>query len=186
MGIGGIGHMGVMLAKDMGAKVYAISRSNAKREDAFKLGADHYIATKEEPDWATKYGDTLDLVVVCAGSLTDIDFNALPKTMKIGGKIISISAPDASEKLELNPFGLLGVSIANSAVGSVKEIKQLLQLAKDKNIKPWVEQVPMGEDSLGQVFARMDNGDIRYRFTMSITIRSSEFENDYHFHLWNN
>ena len=166
MGIGGIGHMGIMLAKAMGAEVYAISRSNVKKEDAFKLGADHYIATKEEPDWATKYDDTLDLVVICAGSLTDIDFNVLPKTMKIGGRIVSIAVPDASEKLEMSPFGLLGVSIANSGIGSVKEIKQLLQLAKDKDIKPWVEQVPMGEDSLGQVFARMDKGDVRYRFTM--------------------
>ena len=44
--IGGIGHMGLLFAKAMGAEVYAISRSSRKKEDAIKLGADHFIATK--------------------------------------------------------------------------------------------------------------------------------------------
>ncbi|GMM57376.1 hypothetical protein DAKH74_039920 [Maudiozyma humilis] len=167
VGIGGIGHMGIMIAKAMGAEVFAISRSSAKKADALKLGADHYIATKEEPDWAKTYDDTLDLVVVCAGSLTDIDFNALPTVMKVNGKIVSIAAPDASEKLTLSPIGLMGVSISNSAIGSMKEVDQLLKLASEKNIKPWIETVPMSEEGLGEVFARMDKGDVKYRFTMT-------------------
>lgn len=166
MGIGGIGHMGILLAKAMGAEVYAISRSNAKKEDSLKLGADHYIATKEEPDWATKYKGTLDLVVICAGSLTDIDFNVLPMVMRIGGSIVSIAAPDASQKIVLNPLGLLGVSISNSVIGSRKEMIQLLKLASEKNIKPWVERVPISEASVGEVFSRMDSGDVKYRFTL--------------------
>ncbi|GMM58436.1 NADP-dependent alcohol dehydrogenase [Maudiozyma humilis] len=166
MGIGGIGHMGIMLAKAMGAEVYAISRSNAKKEDALKLGADHYIATKEEADWDTKYKDALDLVIICAGSLSDIDFDRLPTIMNIGGKIVSIAAPDATEKVILNPLGLLGVSISNSALGSRKEIIQLLKLASEKNIKPWVETLPISEAGVGEAFGRMDTGDVRYRFTM--------------------
>lgn len=166
MGIGGIGHMGIMLAKAMGAEVYAISRSNAKKEDALQLGADHYIATKEEENWSETYKDTFDLVVICAGSLTDIDFGTLPKTMTIGGKIVSIAIPDGSQKIELPPAGLMGVSIANSGIGSRSEIMKLLELASEKNIKPWVETVPMSEDNLGKVFKRMDTGDIKYRFTM--------------------
>ena len=54
LGIGGIGHMGVLFAKAMGAEVYAISRTSRKKEDAMKLGADHFIATKEEKGWAQK------------------------------------------------------------------------------------------------------------------------------------
>lgn len=167
MGIGGIGHMGVIFAKALGAEVYAISRSSSKKDDAMKLGADHFIATKEEPDWAEKYYDTLDLIVICAGSLTDIDFTDLPKIMKVGGAIRSISIPDESQKLTLKPFGLVGVSIGNSHIGSIKELKQLLQLVSDKNLKIWVETVPISEKGVQEVFDRMDKGDVRYRFTLT-------------------
>lgn len=166
IGIGGIGHMGIMLAKAMGANVTAISRSNAKKEDAVKLGADAFIATKEDEEWVEKYFDHFDLIVVCAGSLSDIDFDALPKVMKVEGKIVSIAAPDASQKIVLNPVGLLGVHISNSAVGSRKELIQVLEFAAQHNIKPWVETLPMTEAGVGEAMERIDKGDVKYRFTM--------------------
>ncbi|KAH7579278.1 Alcohol dehydrogenase GroES-like domain [Nakaseomyces glabratus] len=166
LGIGGIGHMGILFAKAMGAEVYAISRSNAKKEDSLKLGADHYIATKEEPDWGTKYFDTFDLIVVCASSLTDVDFDVMPKAMKVGGRIVSISVPEQDEVLTMKPFGLIGVSIANSILGSIAEMKQLLKLVSENNIKIWVETLPVGEARVKEAFERMDKGDVRYRFTL--------------------
>ncbi|KTB16213.1 NADP-dependent alcohol dehydrogenase 6 [Nakaseomyces glabratus] len=166
VGIGGIGHMGLLFAKAMGAEVYAISRSNAKKEDSLKLGADHYIATKEEPNWGEKYFDTFDLIVVCASSLTDVDFDVMPKAMKVGGRIVSISIPDEDQTLTMKPFGLLGVSIANSALGSIKEIEQLLKLVSEKDIKIWVETLPVGEAGVKEAFERMDKGDVKYRFTL--------------------
>lgn len=62
----GIGSMGTLIAKAMGAETYVISRSSKKREDAMKMGADHYIATLEEENWGEKYFDTFDLIVVCS------------------------------------------------------------------------------------------------------------------------
>ena len=166
LGIGGIGHMGVLFAKAMGAEVYAISRSSRKKEDAIKLGADHFIATKEERDWVEKYFDTLDLLVICAGSFTEIDFVNLPKIMTVGGKIVCIGVPKFDEKLELTPFSLMGTSFGASGIGSPKEIRQLLELVSEKKIKPWVEKVPISEEGLATVYDRMNKGDVRYRFTM--------------------
>ncbi|CCE61099.1 hypothetical protein TPHA_0A00140 [Tetrapisispora phaffii CBS 4417] len=166
VGIGGIGHMGILFAKAMGAEVYAISRSSSKKEDSLKLGADYYIATQEEKDWATTYADTLDLIVLCASSLSDINIDDLVATMTIGGKIVSIAIPDASQQLTLKPFGLLGVYISNSALGSRKEIIQLLDLVSEKKIKPWVQTVPISEAGVNEVFERMEKGDVKYRFTL--------------------
>lgn len=166
VGIGGIGHMGLIFAKAMGAEVYAISRSSAKKEDAFKLGADHFIATKEEEDWAEKYFDTFDVVVVCSSSLTGVDFDKMSKVMRIGGRIASISAPDMSEKLVLKPLGLFGISISSSGLGSREEIIQLLKLVSEKNLEIWVETLPVGEKGVHEAFERMEKGDVRYRFTL--------------------
>lgn len=70
IGVGGLGHFGVLFAKAMGAdKVVAISRKTGKAEDSLKMGADLYIATDDEPDWATKYSRSLDLIVSTVSSI---------------------------------------------------------------------------------------------------------------------
>lgn len=166
VGIGGIGHMGVILAKALGAEVYAFSRRNNKKEDALKLGADHYIATIEDEDWDTRLFNTFDLIVVCASSLSDVHLDKYTKVMRVGGRIISICAPSYDEHLVLRPFGLVGVTIGNSALGSIKEIKTLLDLVAKKNLKMWVETVPISEEGVHEVFERMEKGDVRYRFTL--------------------
>lgn len=54
----------MLFAEALGAdRVVAISRKNSKREDAFKLGADEYISTDHDADWAQKHAKSLDLVV---------------------------------------------------------------------------------------------------------------------------
>lgn len=69
IGVGGLGHFGILFAKAMGAdKVVAISRRLNKREDSLKMGADLYIATEDEPDWATKHARSLDLIVSTVSS----------------------------------------------------------------------------------------------------------------------
>ncbi|CAJ1393371.1 unnamed protein product, partial [Effrenium voratum] len=45
VGLGGLGVMGIKLAKQLGCVVTAISRSEAKKELATRAGADHYLAT---------------------------------------------------------------------------------------------------------------------------------------------
>lgn len=69
IGVGGIGHFGILFAKALGAdKVVAISRRASKKEEALQLGADQYIATEDEPDWAVKHARSLDLIVSTVSS----------------------------------------------------------------------------------------------------------------------
>lgn len=69
IGVGGLGHYGIMFAKALGAdRVVAISRKDNKKEDALKLGADGYIATDEDPEWANHHARTLDLIVSTVSS----------------------------------------------------------------------------------------------------------------------
>ncbi|KAL8916430.1 MAG: hypothetical protein Q9208_008516 [Pyrenodesmia sp. 3 TL-2023] len=64
VGLGGLGHLGFLFAKAMGCRrVVAFSRSMKKKDDAMKLGADEYVATAEQEDWADRYASTLDLIV---------------------------------------------------------------------------------------------------------------------------
>src|SRR5262249_28118932 len=47
VGLGGLGHMGVKIAKALGAHVTVLSSSPSKRDDALALGAEDFVATRE-------------------------------------------------------------------------------------------------------------------------------------------
>lgn len=71
VGIGGIGHFGIMFAKALGCKTWVISRSRNKEAEARKLGADGFIATAEEA-WEVPHRCTFDLIVNCANSSSSL------------------------------------------------------------------------------------------------------------------
>src|SRR5690606_35016109 len=62
IGLGGLGHMAVKLARALGAEVTVLSRSEKKREDATSLGATDYVAT-ENPASLKALRNSFDLIV---------------------------------------------------------------------------------------------------------------------------
>lgn len=77
IGVGGLGHFSIMFAKALGAdRVVGISRKSNKKEDALALGADDYIATGEDEDWAKKNARSLD-ILVCSVSSSKVSFAIL-------------------------------------------------------------------------------------------------------------
>lgn len=90
MGVGGLGHFGVLFAKALGAdKVVGISRRNEKRAEVLKLGADDYIATADDLDWTKKHARSLDLIVstVSSSNMPMTDYLSLLKT---GGTLVQV------------------------------------------------------------------------------------------------
>ena len=164
VGIGCLGHFGLLWAKALGAdKVVAISRTDAKKEDAFKMGADDFIATAEE-GYEKKYANSLDLIV------STVSGPGLPLTsylglLDIGGQFIQVGAPeDPIPQFMAFSLILKKVKIGGSLIGSPAEIKEMLQLAADKNIHPWINERPMADAN--QVIVDFEKGVPRYRFVL--------------------
>lgn len=172
VGIGGLGHMAIIIAKALGANVTAISRSYAKKEDAFKMGATDFIATGDEnTDWA-KRAQKYDLVINCAATNTSIDVNKLATLLSVGSSIVSVGVGAITENFTISPvvFIMGGCGFFGSAIGSKQDALDLLKLAAEKNINPWVETIPINKENVHSALTRMDKGDVKYRFTL----------NDYH------
>ncbi|GMM32484.1 hypothetical protein DAMA08_052290 [Martiniozyma asiatica (nom. inval.)] len=166
-GIGGIGHMTILFAKAMGAEVTAISRNDKKKELAKELGADHYIATNEEN--FAQYEDSLDLIVNTGSSFSEGAISQVLSLLKPHGKLTFITAPPLSETLNLVPFQLLmsNISVGGSLIGSPLEIEQMLQIASENNIKPWVETIDISEENVRKAWERMEAGDVKFRFVLT-------------------
>jgi alcohol dehydrogenase (NADP+) len=48
LGLGGLGHMGVKIARALGAEVTVLSHSDRKREDALRMRAQHFLSTSDK------------------------------------------------------------------------------------------------------------------------------------------
>lgn len=163
-GVGGLGHFGILFAKAMGARVTAISRSDNKYEDAKKLGADDFIATNDVPDWATKYADSMDIVLNSASSSQAGMANYI-KILKPGGSLVQIGLPQDG-KLDA-PVGPLTrrKRVEGSLIGSPDEIREMFALVAGKGIKPWIQVRPM-EDA-NNAIVDFNAGKPRYRYVLA-------------------
>lgn len=166
VGVGGLGHMGVQFAKALGAdKVVGISRKKDKRDEVLKIGADEYIATDDDEGWEKKNRRTLDIIISTVSS-PNMPLSKYLSLMKVGGTYVQVGAPDKGEFPSINIFSLLWskVKITGSAIGSPSEISEMLQLAVDKNVRPWVEVRPMKDAN--RAIVDMDQGKARYRYVL--------------------
>ncbi|KAL2128080.1 hypothetical protein VTI74DRAFT_9759 [Chaetomium olivicolor] len=165
IGLGGLGHFGVMWAKALKAdKVVVISRTSAKKEDALKMGADEFIATAEDPDWAKKHASTLDLIVctVSSSSMPLMEYLAL---LKFDGTFVQVGAPeDGLPTIQQFPLIFKRLKITGSLIGSPDDIREMLQLAADQKVKPWIEEIPMKDAN--KAIVDMDAGKPRYRYVL--------------------
>ncbi|QGI58027.1 hypothetical protein CEK27_000152 [Fusarium fujikuroi] len=166
VGVGGLGHFGVLFAKALGAdKVIGISRKASKKEEVLALGADAYIATDDDEDWANKNAKTIDLMI-CTVSSSKMPYSDYFKLLRHGADFVQVGAPDSGELPPINAFNLImgQFKLSGSLIGSPKDIEEMLQLAVEKNVKPWVEKRPM-EDA-NQAVVDMENGKARYRYVL--------------------
>ncbi|CAI4219655.1 unnamed protein product [Parascedosporium putredinis] len=143
VGVGGLGHFGVLFAKALGAdKVVGISRRASKKDEVLQLGADAYIATADDKDWAKTNKRTLDLII-CTVSSGDMPLQDYLKLLRVGGTFIQVGG---------------------SLIGSPQEIQEMLDFAAEKQVKPWVELRPLKEAN--QAVIDMEAGKARYRYVL--------------------
>jgi len=132
VGFGGLGQMGVKLAKAMGADVTVFSRSNSKERQAKKLGADLLVHTDEDALKAATR--KFDLVIDTVSA--DHPVASMLNTLKVGGKYVLIGA--VTKPYEISPmpllFGRLGLE--GSLIGGIPETQEMLDFCSEHNIVP--------------------------------------------------
>lgn len=164
VGVGGLGHFGLLWAKALGAsEVIAISRSDSKKEDAMKMGATRFIATQEE-GWDKKNARSIDLIVSTVSS-PNMPLAEYFQLLRTHGQFIQVGAPE--DKIPaFSAFSLIakGVKMGGSMIGSPKDISEMLEFAVKHNIRPWIQERPMKDANTAIV--DMEGGKARYRYVL--------------------
>ena len=135
VGFGGLGHMGVKLAKAMGADVTVFSRSTSKSERAASLGAEilaHTNAAAMEAA-ANKFDVIIDTVSV------EHDVAKFLPTLKVSATYVCIGGVVTS--MNVAPFSLIArnLKLEGSLVGGIPETQQMLDFCNEHDIKPEIK-----------------------------------------------
>ncbi|OCH88270.1 GroES-like protein [Obba rivulosa] len=168
MGIGGLGHYAIMWAKAMGAEVYAFTNQREKVDDCKQMGADHVIDMNEKEFWKPLAG-ALDLIVSTMDTFEEgMPFSSYLTMLYVHGKFISCGLPDTNNPMPpLHGFDLAGNGclVGGSHVGSKKEIIEMLELARSKDIRPWIEELPMKD--VAKALRGVKDNKVHYRYVLT-------------------
>ncbi|MGZ3805234.1 MAG: NAD(P)-dependent alcohol dehydrogenase [Pseudobdellovibrionaceae bacterium] len=92
MGLGGLGHVGVKIARALGAEVTVLSHSDRKREDALKMGAHNFVSTQDKKIFR-ELANSFDLIINTIS--IDINMGGYFSLLKLDGTLVVVGLPTA-------------------------------------------------------------------------------------------
>lgn len=162
VGIGGLGHVAIKLAKAMGAHVVAFTTSPAKAQAARDLGADEVVVSTDAEAMAAR-AYTVDFILDTVSTVYQMD--AILTCLKLDGTLCSLGIP---ERHDFTPLMLtLGRrSLASSGSGGTRETREMLAFCAEHGIVADVELI--APDEVNAAYERLERGDVRYRFVIAM------------------
>ena len=164
VGLGGLGHMGLKLAKALGAEVTLFTRSKGKEADARRLGADRVVLSTDPAQMASVAG-RFDLIVdtVPYGH----DLNPYIPTLATNGTLVLVGYLGGLEPLlNTTPMVLGRKSVAGSLIGGIPETQELLDFCGEHGITSDVEVIRMQD--INGAYERLLKSDVKYRFVIDM------------------
>lgn len=162
VGIGGLGHMGIKLARALGAHVVAFTTSESKRAAALALGAHEVVVSRHVEEMAA-HAKSLDLILNTVAAPHDLD--AFLALLKRDGTMTLVGAP-ASPHPSPQVFGLIMKrrSLAGSMIGGIPETQEMLDFCAEHGIVADIEMIRA--DEINNAYERMLKGEVKYRFVI--------------------
>jgi alcohol dehydrogenase (NADP+) len=163
VGMGGLGHVGVKIARAMGAQVTVLSQSLSKKADGLRLGADYYYATSNV-DTFTKLAGTFDLIICTVSA--ELDWNAYLNLLKIDGSLVILGIPEKAIPVSALSLVVGRRSLSGSLMGSIKETQEMLDFCGEHGIVADIEMIDIQD--INEAYERMERSDVRYRFVIDM------------------
>ncbi|MBU8894914.1 NAD(P)-dependent alcohol dehydrogenase [Corallococcus sp. H22C18031201] len=163
VGLGGLGHMGVKLARAMGAEVTVLSTSPSKEKDARALGASDFAATSR-PETFQRLAGRFDFILDTVSA--PHDYNAYLSLLKVDGTMILVGAPEEPTPLSAFPLIMRRRRLGGSLIGGIRETQEMLDFCAQHGVTSDIELIPI--QKINEAYERMLRGDVRYRFVIDI------------------
>jgi uncharacterized zinc-type alcohol dehydrogenase-like protein len=164
VGLGGLGHMAIKLAKGLGASVTLFSRTPEKTADAKELGADEVIISTDASQMKSVAGK-FDLIIDTVPYVHDI--NPYVSTLNINGTLVLVGYLGPLDPfLNSVPMIMGRKSVAGSVIGGIAETQEMLDFCGKHNIVSEIEMINMQD--VNASYERMLKSDVKYRFVIDM------------------
>jgi len=162
VGIGGLGHLALLFLDAWGCEVTAFSSSPEKESEARKLGADHFLNSRDAEALKNAAG-TLDFIISTVNVL--LDWEAYLAILRPKGRLHLVGA--VLQPICLPLFALLPgqKSLSSSPVGAPPTIATMLEFAARHHIRPVVETYPFNQ--VNEAIEKLREGKARYRIVLA-------------------
>ena len=169
VGLGGLGHMGVKLARAFGAHVVVFTTSPRKREDALRLGA-HEVVVSRNADEMKKQVGSFEFILDTIAAEHDI--NAYLNLLAHDSTLVLVGATQTP--LPVSAFSLLmgRRNLAGSIIGGIAETQEMLDFCGQHNITADVEVIPI--QKVNEAYERLLKSDVKYRFAIDMASLKAE------------
>ncbi|MEW5713513.1 NAD(P)-dependent alcohol dehydrogenase [Pseudomonas sp. SB113] len=172
VGLGGLGHMALKLAKALGAQVTLFTRSPDKEEDARRLGADHVVLSTDESQMASVTG-IFDLIVDTVPYEHDV--NPYLPTLALNGTLVLVGyMGPLNEPVSAGALVFGRKAIAGSFIGGVAATQQMLDFCGEHGIVSDVEVI--GIQQINEAYDRLLKSDVKYRFVIDLASLQDDSE----------
>ncbi|MFL6135358.1 MAG: alcohol dehydrogenase catalytic domain-containing protein [Nocardioidaceae bacterium] len=164
LGLGGLGHLGVQYAAQMGFRTVAVARGTEKKALAEELGAHHYVdSTSTDPgEELTRLGGAK--VVLSTITNGDAVAACIPG-LGGGGSLVVVGA--AEQPIEVSATALIsGATITGHASGTSIDSEDTLAFSALSGVRARIETVPLEQAADG--YAKMLSGDARFRMVLTV------------------
>nr|UTS82993.1 cinnamyl alcohol dehydrogenase 9 [Phryma leptostachya] len=170
LGLGGVGHLGVIIAKAMGHHVTVISSSDKKRVEAMEhLHADSFLVSTNQSE-IKQAVNSFDYILDTVPAFHPLE--TYLSLLKAQGKLLVVGAVPQPLQFLASDMILGKKAIMGSFIGSMKDMQELVDLWVEKGLTSMIEVVKM--DYINKAFQRMERNDVRYRFVLDVA--GSNFE----------
>lgn len=164
IGLGGLGHMALKLAKGLGAEVTLFTRSPGKEDDARRLGAD-YVVLSTDAEQMKKVTGTFDLIIDTVPYVHDV--NPYIPTLALEGTLVFVGyLGDLDPMLNTVPLIFGRKSVAGSFIGGIAETQEMLDFCGQHGITADIEVIKIQD--INKAYERMLKSDVKYRFVIDM------------------
>jgi uncharacterized zinc-type alcohol dehydrogenase-like protein len=164
VGLGGLGHMGVKIARALGAHVVLFTTSPGKAADARRMGADEVVISTQA-DEVNKYAGSLDFILNTVAASHNLD--VYTELLKRDGTMCLVGLPDVPHPSpDVGALIFQRRQLAGSLIGGIRETQEMLDFCAEHNIVSDIEMIPI--QKINETYARMLKSDVRYRFVIDM------------------
>jgi D-arabinose 1-dehydrogenase-like Zn-dependent alcohol dehydrogenase len=164
-GIGGLGHLGIQYARQMGFETVALGRGKDKESLAKKLGAHHYIDS-DAGDAAAELQKLGGARVILATAPNAKAISAMVEGLSANGKLVVPAAPNEPLTINAASLFLRRRSVAGSYSGTAKDEEETVAFSMLTGVRPMIERYPLAR--VAEAYEQMHSGRVRFRVVLTM------------------